>query len=191
MQKPQGCPADFPCCNLVSSLILCLHRFRQVAMLPRSLNREFAFTLNDVARMLRTYADHKASQFGITRAQWVVLVRLDRFEGLKQAELAEMLDLQPITLTRLLDRLSECGLIERRSDPNDRRAKRLFLTPAARPLLERLGELGEDMMTTTLNGVSRETVEQIVAQLATVKENLRQAIAQRSAAGAGEVQHYG
>jgi MarR family transcriptional regulator for hemolysin len=76
-------------------------------MLPRSLNREFGFMLNDVARMLRTYADYKASQFGITRAQWVVLVRLDRFEGLKQAELAEMLDLQPITLTRLLDRLSE------------------------------------------------------------------------------------
>ena len=76
-------------------------------MLPRSLNREFAFSLNDVARMLRTYADQKASQFGITRAQWVVLVRLDRFEGLKQSELAEMLDLQPITLTRLLDRLCE------------------------------------------------------------------------------------
>ena len=74
-------------------------------MLPRSLNREFGFMLNDVARMLRTYADYKASQFGITRAQWVVLARLDRFEGLKQSELAEMLDLQPITLTRLLDRL--------------------------------------------------------------------------------------
>ncbi len=113
-------------------------------MLPRSLNREFAFTLNDVARMLKTYADHKASQFGITRAQWVVLARLDRFEGLKQSELAEMLDLQPITLTRLLDRLCDCGLIERRADPNDRRAKRLFLTPAARPLLEQLGDLGEN-----------------------------------------------
>src|SRR5208282_2062369 len=107
-------------------------------MLPRSLPREFAFSLNDVARMLRTYADHKARQFGMTRAQWAVLVRLDRFEGLKQTELAEMLDLQPITLTRLLDRLCDSGLIERRSDPNDRRAKRLFLTAAARPLLERL-----------------------------------------------------
>jgi MarR family transcriptional regulator, transcriptional regulator for hemolysin len=160
-------------------------------MLPRSLNREFAFTLNDVARMLKTYADHMGSQFGVTRAQWAVLVRLDRFEGLKQSELAEMLDLQPITLTRLLDRLCDNGLIERRSDPNDRRAKRLFLTAAARPLLERLGELGEDMMTTTLNGVSSESVEQIVAQLAIVKENLRQAIAHRNAAGAGEGQRYG
>jgi MarR family transcriptional regulator, transcriptional regulator for hemolysin len=163
-------------------------------MLPRSLNREFGFILNDVARMLRTYADHKASQFGITRAQWVVLVRLDRFEGLKQAELAEMLDLQPITLTRLLDRLAECGLIERRPDPNDRRAKLLYLTPKARPLLEQLGELGNELMGTALAGVAREHVELMVAQLAVVKENLRQAIQRKHAAaaptGEGE-QRYG
>jgi MarR family transcriptional regulator for hemolysin len=158
-------------------------------MLPRSLNREFAFMINDVARMLKTYADYRGAQYGITRAQWAVLARLDRFEGLKQSELAEMLDLQPITLTRLLDRLCHSGLIERRSDPNDRRAKRLFLTPAARPLLERLGELGEDMIGTALNGVSRETVEQIVSQLAVVKENLRQAIQQRPSATAER--HYG
>jgi MarR family transcriptional regulator, transcriptional regulator for hemolysin len=155
-------------------------------VLPRSLNREFAFMLNDVARMLRTYADHKAAQFGITRAQWVVLVRLDRSEGMKQSELAEMLDLQPISLTRLLDRLCECGLIERRPDPVDRRAKRLFLTPAARPLLEKLGDLGEELMATALTGVEREAVERMVAQLGIVKENLRQAIAQRPAADAAE-----
>ncbi len=160
-------------------------------MLPRSLNREFAFSLNDVARMLRTYADHKASQFGITRAQWAVLVRLDRFEGLKQSELAEMLDLQPITLTRLLDRLCDSGLIERRADPNDRRAKRLFLTAAARPLLKRLGDLGGELMTTALAGVEREAVEKMVALLATVKENLRQAIQQRSSAGAPSERRYG
>jgi len=159
-------------------------------MLPRSLNREFCFSINDVARMIRTYADQKARQFGITRAQWVVLVRLDRFEGLKQSELADMLDLQPITLTRLLDRLSASGLIERRADPNDRRANRLYLTPAARPLLERLGELGEGLMTMALAGVDRDSIERMVAQLATVKENLRQAIAQREAATAAGAQHY-
>jgi MarR family transcriptional regulator for hemolysin len=149
-------------------------------MLPRSLNREFAFTINDVARMLRTFADAKGAQFGITRAQWVVLARLDRFEGLKQSELAEMLDLQPISLTRLLDRLCSSGLIERRADPNDRRAKRLFLTPAARPLVTRLGDLSEELMTTALAGVGRDSVEKMIAQLAIVKENLRQAIQQRS-----------
>jgi len=152
-------------------------------MLPRSLNREFAFSINDVARMLRTYADHKARQFDITRAQWVVLVRLDRFEGLKQSELAEMLDLQPITLTRLLDRLCGSGLIERRSDSNDRRAKRLYLTAAARPLLERLGDLNDELMATALAGVERENVERMVAQLAIVKENLRQAIQHKTAGG--------
>jgi MarR family transcriptional regulator for hemolysin len=145
--------------------------------------------------MLRTYADHKASQFGITRAQWVVLVRLDRFEGLNQAELAEMLDLQPITLTRLLDRLAECGLIERRPDPNDRRAKLLYLTPKAKPLLEQLGDLGNELMGTALAGVEREHVELMVAQLAIVKENLRQAIQHKNkvaaAAAAGGEQSYG
>lgn len=161
-------------------------------MLPRTLTREFAFTINDVARMLRTYADHKAAQFGITRAQWVVLVRLDRSEGLKQSELAEILDLQPISLTRLLDKLCECGLIERRPDPVDRRAKRLFLTPAARPLLEKLGDLGEELLGTALSGVERESVEHMVAQLGVVKENLRQAIQRRTAGEAvAEERHYG
>src|ERR1700724_421115 len=126
-------------------------------MLQPSKNREFAFILNDVARLLRTYADYKAAQFGMTRAQWAVLVRLDRFEGLNQSELADMLDLQPITLTRLLDKLCDSGLIERRPDRADRRAKRLFLTAAARPMLEQLGALGEDMMATALAGVSGES----------------------------------
>ncbi len=88
--------------------------------------------------MLKTYADQRARQFGISRAQWAVLIRIDRTEGLKQSELAEMLDLQPISLTRLLDRLADNGLIERRADPNDRRANRLYLKPAARPLLDQL-----------------------------------------------------
>ena len=153
-----------------------------VIVAPRSLNREFAFLLNDVARMLRTYADHKAGQFGVTRAQWIVLARLDRFEGLKQSELAEMLDLQPITLTRLLDRLCANGLIERRPDPNDRRANLLYLTAAAHPLLGRLGELGEELMVTALAGVDRVAVERMVAALASVKDNLRRANGQRAIA---------
>jgi MarR family transcriptional regulator for hemolysin len=86
--------------------------------------------------------------------------------------------------------LCENGLIERRADPNDRRAKRLFLTPAARPMLEQLGVLAEETLGTALVGVSRESVEQIVTQLAVVKENLRQAIQQRTPIAAGE-QSYG
>jgi len=144
------------------------------------LHREIAFTIMDVARMLRTYADQRARQFGISRAQWGVLVRLDRSEGLKQSELAEILDLQPISLTRLLDRLAENGLIERRADPNDRRANRLYLTPAARPLLEQLSKLGRHMMQNVLAGLEDEANERLLRDLGLLKDNLRAAINRNS-----------
>ena len=143
-------------------------------------NREIAFNIIDVARMLRTYADQLARHFGISRAQWGVLVRLDRSEGLKQSELAEILDLQPISLTRLLDRLAENGLIERRADPNDRRANRLFLMPAARPLLAQLAELGTDMMATVLDGLPPESNDHLLKDLGMMKDNLRSAIARNA-----------
>src|SRR5262245_47695133 len=130
-------------------------------MRPRNPRREFAFLINDVARMMRTYADQRARRLGLTRAQWAVMARLEHHEGLKQSELAEMLDLQPITLTRLVDRLCQNGMVERRPDPNDRRAKRLHLTPLARPLMDRLAELGQDMMGQVLDGFSLATVERM------------------------------
>jgi len=142
--------------------------------------REIAVNLMDVARMLRTYADQRARQFGISRAQWVVLMRLDRSEGLKQSELAEILDLSPISLTRLLDRLAENGLIERRDDPNDRRANRLYLTPAERPLLEQLSKLGNDMMDTVLDGLDGKANDRLLRDLALMKDNLRAAIGRNS-----------
>src|SRR6478735_4562762 len=146
-----------------------------------SLERDFGFLINDVARLLRTYADQRARQFGMTRAQWAVLARLEHHEGLKQTELAEMLDLQPITLTRLVDRLCANGLIERRPDPSDRRAKRLYLTPQARPLMDRLAELGQDMMKTVLGGFDLATVERMILELSHTKENLKGAIASKVA----------
>ena len=130
----------------------------------------------DVARMLKTYADQRARQFGISRAQWAVLIRIDRTEGLKQSELAEALDLQPISLTRLLDRLADNGLIERRADPNDRRANRLYLKPATKPLLGRLSELGADMMESVLEGLDAKSVDRMLSELGMVKDNLRCAI---------------
>jgi MarR family transcriptional regulator for hemolysin len=156
---------------------------------PRN-NRELAFSINDVARLLRTFADHEAGRFGMTRAKWAVLARLDRFEGLKQTELAEMLDLQPITLTRLLDGLADNGLIERRADPDDRRAKRLFLTPAARPLLERLTELGEDLMATALAGLETSQIAALLGSLTAVKENLRKAVQKKHADKQTDLEHH-
>jgi MarR family transcriptional regulator for hemolysin len=140
------------------------------------ISREIAVSAMDVARMLRTFSDQRARQFGISRAQWVVLIRLDRSEGLKQSELAEILDLQPISLTRLLDRLAANGLIERRPDPNDRRANRLYLMPAARPLIQQLAALGEDMMAGVLEGISPSAQEALLRDLSLMKDNLRAAI---------------
>jgi MarR family transcriptional regulator for hemolysin len=110
-----------------------------------------------------------------------VLLRLERLEGLKQSDLAEDLDIQPITLTRLVDRLCDYGLIERRPDPNDRRANRLYLLPAARPLLDQLAELGTDMMATVLEGLDGTTIERMLNDLLVIKDNLRSAIARNGA----------
>src|ERR1700739_3111911 len=96
-------------------------------MVPKAtIERELAFNINDVARLLKTYADQRARDLGMTRAQWALLARIEKAEGMKQCELADTLDLQPITLTRLIDRLCDGGLIERRSDPEDRRAQSLY-----------------------------------------------------------------
>jgi MarR family transcriptional regulator for hemolysin len=149
-------------------------------MTPQPIKREIAFTIMDVARLLKTYADQRARQFDISRAQWAVLLRIDRTEGLKQSELAEILDLQPISLTRLLDRLADNGLIERRSDPNDRRANRLYLKPAAKPLLDRLSELGADMMETVLEGMPPKSIDRMLEELGMLKDNLRRAINRNS-----------
>ena len=141
-----------------------------------SLERDFGFLLNDVARLLRTYADQKARQFGMTRAQWAVLFRLERNEGLKQSELAEMLDIQPITLTRLIDKLCDHGWIERRGDANDRRVNRLYLRKAARPLLGKLAGLRSELTATALDGINPADAHRLLDQLDRIKENVRNAI---------------
>ena len=149
----------------------------------RSQNREILFMISDVGRLLRTRADQVAGQYGQTRAQWAVLLKLERYEGLKQSDLAEYLDIQPITLTRLVDRLCDNGLIERRPDPNDRRAKRLYLMPAARPLLDRISKQVEDLAQTVLAGVDPAAVGVLLTQLGLARENLRQAIADKPPQG--------
>lgn len=149
-------------------------------MSSRSQNREILFTISDVGRLLRTYADHKARRFGQTRAQWAVLLRLERLEGLKQSDLADDLDIQPITLTRLVDRLCTNGLIERRADPTDRRAKRLYLTPAARPLLDQISKQVEELGDIVFAGFDPNSTSALLAQLGRARENLKQAIADKS-----------
>ncbi len=140
---------------------------------PLSAKREIAFVLHDVARMLRTYADQRARDLNTTRAQWAVLTRLQRCEGVKQAELADQLDLAPITLARLIDKLTAAGLVERRDDAQDRRANRLFLTDKALPTLERLANLGEDVMGRALSGLAPQTLATLKQGLERIRLNLK------------------
>jgi MarR family transcriptional regulator for hemolysin len=146
-------------------------------MTQRSKNREILFLISDVGRLLRTYADQKARQFGMTRAQWAVLLKLERHEGAQQSELAGFLEIQPITLTRLVDRLCDSGLIERRPDPADRRAKLLYLTPAARPLIEKISAEVEVLADKILAGTEPQAMDAVLSQLGIARENLKNAIA--------------
>jgi DNA-binding MarR family transcriptional regulator len=102
--------------------------------------------INDVGRMLRTEADRRARCHGMTRAQWVMLIRLDRQPGLSQKELAELLEVEPITVARLADRLEARNLLERRPDPADRRIWRLHLLPAAQPVLDELAIQRDELL---------------------------------------------
>ncbi len=144
-------------------------------MLARNPDHHFMFALADLQRAVRAYADQKAARHGITRAQWAVLAKLHKEEGLQQAKLAKLLDIQPITLTRLVDKLCANGLVERRADANDRRANRLHLTPAARPLMLKLRALRDEINQTALAHLKPAEADQLVAQLELIKENVRAA----------------
>lgn len=161
--------------------------------MPRSdsANADFLFALFEAQRLLRLYADKQALQYGLTRAQWAVLAKLQRFEGLKQAELAEMMEMQPITLTRLVDKLCESGLVERRNDASDRRINRLHLTKAARPLMGKLAGLRSDIVETALQGFSIPDTHRLVHQLEAIKDNVRDAIQATNQETQKKVQRYG
>src|SRR6201991_3120004 len=136
----------------------------------------FFFVLAELQRLTRAYADKEAARYGITRAQWAVLAGVERNEGMKQSELAEQLDMQPITLTRLIDKLCDNDWIERRGDDSDRRVNRLYLKKAARPLLGKLSGLRSELTATALEGINPADAHRLLAQLETVKENVRNAI---------------
>jgi len=141
-------------------------------MTQPSLDRSFGFLLHDIARLLRKRYEQRARPLGLTRAQWQVLAHLQRHEGINQSGLAELLEIEPITIARLLDRMEEAGLVERRADPADRRARRLFLTERARPMLERGRVLGDEVRGEAFAGFDAAERENLIDMLLRVRGNL-------------------
>jgi len=150
--------------------------------------RDAFTTLLDTARILRTHLDQRARDHGTTRAQWGVLGRLCREEGLTQAELAEMLDIQPISLTRLVDKLDAQGLVERRPHPTDRRANRLFLTPEGRTAAEAFAPLALDVFDEIFAGLDAAEIAELAALIGRMRCNIRRS-ADTTAAEVGAVAH--
>jgi MarR family transcriptional regulator for hemolysin len=136
--------------------------------------------LADVSRLLRRNFNRRAQSLGLTQAQWLALARLSRNEGINQACLADQLEVQPITLARLVDRLEANGWVERRPDPSDRRAQRLFLTPQVAPLLERMNLLASETREEAMAGLPEAARRQLVETLSVMKSNLVHAEAGRA-----------
>lgn len=130
------------------------------------------FLLSDVARLLRRRFDERARAIGVTRAQWRTLTVLSRNEGANQGALAELLEVEPITLCRMIDRLAEAGHVERRRDPGDRRAWNIYLTDRSRPLLDQLRGLGEEVVDLALTGLNPAARAALTHSLDTVRSNL-------------------
>jgi DNA-binding MarR family transcriptional regulator len=125
-----------------------------------------------VARLMRRSFDERARGIGVTRPQWQVLSLLTRFEGINQGGLAEMLEVEPITLGRMIDRLQDAELVERRADPADRRAWRLHVTPKGLALVETLRPYANDTFEQALEGVDEARRADLMAMLGRMRSNL-------------------
>jgi MarR family transcriptional regulator for hemolysin len=129
------------------------------------------FEIAETAHALRKAFDRRAVGLGVTRAQWKVLFRLTRQPGLRQIELADMLDIEPITLSRIVDRLEESGLVERKADPADRRAWRLHVTARAQPLIAKLRTIADAMIADAFEGIEPNDIAITRRVLARAREN--------------------
>jgi MarR family transcriptional regulator for hemolysin len=150
--------------NLVSKLIIS-------STMKSYYNSSIGFLIHDVARAMRLSFDRMSQGTGLTRSQWAVLAHLKRNEGVQQKTLAHVMDIAPITLARHIDRLETEGWVERRDDPEDRRAKRLFLTPKATPMIASLQKLSQKVRKQALRGISAKEEEQLIAILSHISNN--------------------
>lgn len=136
------------------------------------MERRVGTVLAQVARLMRRAFDERAREIGVTRPQWQVLSVLLRHEGIKQGGLAEFLEVEPITAGRMIDRMQDAGLVERRADPSDRRVWRLYLTGRGREIIERLQPMASETSREALRGVSEEETGELLQTLDKILENL-------------------
>lgn len=137
--------------------------------------RSFGYLLHETARLLGKRFDQRARALGLTRAQCQVLVHLVRHEGINQARLAEVMELEPISLARLIDRMEQAGWVERRADPSDRRARLLFMTDKAKPMFDQILAVGQETRAEAFAGLSPEDRERLIDLLLHVRRNLSKA----------------
>lgn len=136
------------------------------------INDSLGFDIADTALAMRRAYDVRAARLGVTRSQWRAIKRIEREPGLRQVDLAERLDMEPISLCRIVDKLEEAGLVERRRDPADRRAWRLWLANGADPLLEKLTILATDLGSDAFDGLDSSQIEIFRVVLQRIRENL-------------------
>lgn len=132
----------------------------------------FGYLLHDVTLLFRKHFDRRAVKFGLTRAQWRATKMLHHREGLRQTELAEFLEMEPIAVGRVIDRLQVAGFVQRRPDPTDRRAWRLYPTEQARVVIDDMVSIGRELRRDATRGVDPQELEQALAVISRIKENL-------------------
>ena len=132
----------------------------------------FGYLLNDVTLLFRKQFDRRAVKFGLTRAQWRATKMLYHREGLRQTELAEYLEMEPIAVGRVIDRLQAAGFVERRADPKDRRAWRLYTTEQARVIIDDMELIARDLRKDSTRGIDYDELQQALAVIGRIKDNL-------------------
>nr|WP_294849348.1 MarR family transcriptional regulator [uncultured Sphingomonas sp.] len=137
--------------------------------------KNMVWEMGETSRLMRRFFDRRAAELGVTSTQWRVLLRLAREPGLKQVELADRLDVEPITACRIIDRLEGAGLVERKRDPDDRRAWRLELTSKAGPVIVELRTLIEDLSGSAFDGFDEAELEEMRLKLGRIRENVARA----------------
>lgn len=165
-------PVPFALAKIFLKVAEQLWNFITMLIMLTLMAEHIGFYINDIGRLMRKRFDGAAKRLGVTGSQWRVLFMLHRTPGINQGQIAERLEVEPITTCRMIDRLEQAGLVKRLRDPSDRRAWQIFLTDAADPLLEDLSSVAEDVQSQSLQGFAHHEIEQLQGMLGRLRNNL-------------------